>query len=190
MPRIVDPQERADEILGAAIKILSEGGFARLTLSNLAKELGGSIRLVTHYFRNREELIHGIVERLTRETDAILDELRSLDDPRERLRRALAWFLLGDLQDTREESVRLALRDHQGDPAVDEFFDVVEPSMRRVLRVALGGDETTEVHESDVDLLRIWTSGIALNAIERPALWTIEHQERALDHLLQVFTSR
>lgn len=186
MPRIVDPKEREEEILNAAIKVLAEGGFGKLTLSNLARELGGSIRLVTHYFRNREELLHGIVERLTKETAEIVGQLRAIDDRGERLRHALGWFLLSDEREIREEKVRLALRDHQSDPAVAEFFDVVEPGMRHVLRVALAGREEQAADDADVDLLRVWTSGVALNVIERPDAWPRSHQERAMGHLLDL----
>lgn len=186
MPRIVDQKEREREILDAAVKLLADGGFGKLTLSNLARELGGSIRLVTHYFRNRGELVHGIVERLTRETAEIVEQLMAIDGRRERLRHALGWFLLSDEQEIREEKVRLALRDHQNDPAVAEFFDVVEPGMRHVLRVALAGRGQKAPDEADVDLLRVWTSGVALNVIERPDSWPRSHQERAMEYLLDL----
>jgi len=63
MPKYVDPQKRMDEIVDASERLLSTGGFTNLTLRNLAKQMGGSITLVTHYFESRAALVTAILDR-------------------------------------------------------------------------------------------------------------------------------
>ncbi|MDQ0728812.1 hypothetical protein [Microbacterium sp. W4I20] len=78
IPQAVDAQERSEAIIDATITVLAEGGFAKLTLSNLAKELGGS--------------------------NAVLAEIATID-PRQRTGHVLRCFLLDDEQDVREKKV-------------------------------------------------------------------------------------
>jgi hypothetical protein len=40
--------------------------------------------------------------------------------------------------------------------------------------------------EATVDLIRLWTSGVVLSAIEHPELWTPERQTEALQHFMNL----
>ena len=185
MPRVVDAEARREQIVSAAIKILGEGGFARLSLSSLAKELGGSMRLVTHYFRDRQELISAILEDGSRETDDLLVELDAIADPERRLRYALEWFLILDEHSLELEKLRVALVVHRGvEPMIDEFFTAVDADMRRVLRTVVKPLVPMAHVDSLVDLLRAWTSGVVLVSIEHPEIWTPAKQLAILDDFL------
>lgn len=185
MPKIVDAEARREEIIAAALKILSEGGFVSLTLSRLAKELGGSMRLVTRYFRDRRELISALIKEGLRDVRDLESELVSVADPQLRLYRTLEWFLPLDEQLLLQEKVRIALLAHKDVEAViQDFFTSMDSIMREPLRaVALPLVRPEEV-EDFVDVLRAWTSGVALAAVERPDVWTPERQISALKSFL------
>lgn len=188
MPRIVDTEARREQIVAAATKLLSEGGFVRLTLSNLAKELGGSMRLVTHYFRDRTDLITALLENGIRETDELLDELDRIEDARARLRYALEWFLPLDPATLQLEKVRVALVVHKDvEPVIAEFFSSVDLAMRRVLKAAVMPIADAADVDLLVDVLRAWTSGVALASVEHPEIWTPERQRAVLDDFLARF---
>jgi hypothetical protein len=83
------------------------------------------------------------------------------------------------------ERVRVALVAHRdAEPALREFFDKLEPGMRGVMRAGL--EEFVDAEELDgmVDVLRAWTSGIALSAVEHPEIWTPERQAAALERFV------
>lgn len=188
MPRIVDAAERREQIVDAASKLLSEGGFVRLTLSNLAKELGGSVRLVTHYFRDRQELISALLDDGLKETETFMGELEKIEDPQDRLRAALEWFLPLDPRSLQLEKVRVALVVHKDvEPVIGEFFASVERAMRTTLRAAVTPLTDPADVEVLVDVLRAWTSGVALASVEHPEMWTPRKQLAVLDRFLTSF---
>ncbi|MEV0222102.1 TetR/AcrR family transcriptional regulator [Streptomyces sp. NPDC050704] len=189
MPKYVDPELRAKEITDAAVRVLGEGGFAKLTLRNLAKRLGGSITLVTHYFPNRDVLITGILEHFFAESDQFAEELAAIADPAERLHAALLWFLPVDEETLVRERGRIALVAHRdADAAVDDFITRLEPAMRAILAQGIAGFVEDDEFEVTLDLLRSWTTGMALSAVEHPEIWTVERQLRALDRFLALLS--
>ena len=52
-----------DDILSAGIKIIESEGFARLTLSSLASELGVKKPSIYHYFASKDEIIRELYVR-------------------------------------------------------------------------------------------------------------------------------
>ncbi|MFE6779200.1 TetR/AcrR family transcriptional regulator [Streptomyces sp. NPDC057702] len=63
MARPRDPQRRT-ELLDAIIEYLAEHGLAGLSLRPLAQALGHSTRVLTHHFRDKEELVDAVLRRL------------------------------------------------------------------------------------------------------------------------------
>ncbi|MFT2019734.1 TetR/AcrR family transcriptional regulator [Streptomyces sp. 796.1] len=63
MARPRDPQRRT-ELLDSIIEYLAEHGLAGLSMRPLAQALGHSTRVLTHHFRDKNELIDAILVRL------------------------------------------------------------------------------------------------------------------------------
>ena len=185
MPRFVDPEERKASIISAMIEALAEGGFPTFTLRSLAKRMGGSSTLITHYFPNRDALIGALLESVLMDADAKSGELLQIDDPHERLHAVLKYFLPDDPETLALERVRVALVAHRdAEPALREFFDKLEPGMRGVMRAGLEEFVDAEDLDEMVDVLRAWTSGLALSAVEHPEMWTPERQTAALERFV------
>lgn len=190
MPRIVDAAARRQQIVTVAARLIAEGGFAKLTLANLAKELGGSMRLVTHYFADRPELIGALLESGLRETDAIIAALREIDDDESRLHYALEWFIPDDEESLQLERVRVALAPYQrSDPIVAEFFDRIDIAVRSVLRAALPADLTEERAALAVDLLRVWVTGVAVAPVEHEDTWSVSRQRAVTAEFARQFSA-
>lgn len=191
MPRNVDPEQRRRAIVDAVVETLGEGGFGRFSLSSVARRMGGSVSLITHYFPNREALMKGLLDQVLEDRREIFDELATIDDPPRRLQRALRYFLPLDPPSLALERARVALSAHiHADPAVAEFFRELEPAMREVLRIGLTDFVEEYELESLVDVMRAWTSGVAISAVEHPEIWTPERQLRALDIFMSSFSMR
>jgi AcrR family transcriptional regulator len=187
MPRQVDAAQRKREIVDASVRILAEGGYSALTLRSLAKRMGGSITLITHYFQDREALISALLDQVIADADAITDQLKSIDDPRTRLFEVLKYFLPITDETMELERARVALTTQKNTvPAVADFFVRLEPGMRHVIEVALDRFIAPDALEETIDLLRAWTSGVVLVSIEHPEIWTPERQLKALERFMSL----
>jgi AcrR family transcriptional regulator len=87
-----DDRTMARRMLGAedweeaALHALAEGGLAALSVEMLARKLGVTKGSFYWHFRDREALLAAALTRWeARATTAIIDELRPIDDPAERL---------------------------------------------------------------------------------------------------------
>ena len=185
MPRFVDPEQRKNDILDATVEAIAEGGFPHLTVRSLAKRLGGSSTLVTHYFANREELLSALADRVLKDAAEKSAELLEISDPDDRLRAVLEWFLPNTPESLKIERVRIVLVAHKAtEPVVADMSARMEPGMRGLMRQALAEFVDPEDLEGMVDLLRAWTSGVVLSAVEHPEIWTPERQMQALDRFV------
>lgn len=185
MPRFVDAEQRRADILDAAAIALSEEGYGRMTLRSLAKRMGGSSTLVTHYFSTKDSLVTALVERVLAEAAGVREELVAIEDPTERVRALIDLFMPTDDASLQDEKVRFALLPYKDtDPAIGELFSRTEPSMRELIRAGLDGAIAGGVLEEFVDVVRAWGSGIALSAVEHPEIWTPERQAAACDRFL------
>ncbi|MGV9384939.1 TetR/AcrR family transcriptional regulator [Nonomuraea sp. NPDC003707] len=187
MPIYVDHDERRKQIMDAAERVLGDEGLDRFTLRKVGQRLGGSVTLVTHYFPSRGALLKAMLERTLDDAHAMRDELTSIEDQHDRLEAVLQYFLPIDEQALAQERARVALVSHRNvEPAVEEFFARIEPSMRDVIRKGIEGFVDPDELDAMVDLVRVWASGMVLSVIEHPEMWTPERQLQALRHFLRV----
>ncbi|MBC3986768.1 TetR/AcrR family transcriptional regulator [Streptomyces sp. AC536] len=63
MARPRDPQRRT-ELLDAIIEYLAEHGLVGLSMRPLAQALGHSTRVLTHHFRDKDDLVNAVLTRL------------------------------------------------------------------------------------------------------------------------------
>ncbi|MEU2232215.1 TetR/AcrR family transcriptional regulator [Streptomyces vietnamensis] len=187
MPIFVDHDQRREQIVTAATRVLGELGFAKFTLRAVGKRLGGSVTLVTHYFPSRDALLDALLERTLSEARSKQDELMRIADPHERLRATIEYFLPLDEETMLIERARVALASHRDvEPAVAEHMEQIDPGMRALVRVAIAEFIPSDQLESTVDLIRLWTAGVVLTFIEHPETWTPERQLVALENFMKL----
>jgi AcrR family transcriptional regulator len=76
----------AQRILEAAKRILSEQGYAKLTLQAVEEESGEYRALVAYYFGNKQGLVDAIIDSLMdAEDEALREHLKAIRDPDERV---------------------------------------------------------------------------------------------------------
>lgn len=84
MARTKDPkleQRRREQIMTTARQLLTEGSFATLTLSQVAKRAGLSKGLLTYYFGSKEQLVVETIRAYHAEQNALLRGFLSLPMP-------------------------------------------------------------------------------------------------------------
>jgi AcrR family transcriptional regulator len=191
MPVTVDHDVRRREVAEAVWRVLAATGFAGLSLRAVARELGATTGLLTHYFASKRELVRHALdvvhERTLPRMEAAGAGIGGLEGLRQRLRAVLVddeeatvlskvwvgfWDLaladeeLGLAEAARYERWRARLR-----PLVDEAVDAGE--------LASGRDR-----ETVVDVLTAFTHGLVVQALFDPDRFPAERQHAVLDDLL------
>jgi TetR/AcrR family transcriptional repressor of bet genes len=83
MPKIVDHEQRRDEIALVACRVVAEHGFDQATIVRIAREAGYTTGMVAHYFDTKQEIViaalrlilRRIEERLTRPAGGVESDL-------------------------------------------------------------------------------------------------------------------
>jgi AcrR family transcriptional regulator len=189
MPKVVDHEERREEIVQAAIEILSTGGPSMLTMEAVGRKLGGSTRMVNHYYPSRGDLLADLGPRL-RERWA--RDLQAVDtgsaDARRRLRAFLVWRLAHDTLRRASERAFLALLWVPSEDAASAsaFHERGSEWMRGQIALRLAGIVAHEDVDSMVDILQTSVSGILVAAEENPDRWPPEREVAVVDRLLEM----
>jgi AcrR family transcriptional regulator len=186
MPRHVDHDHRRQEIIDATLEVLAEHGPSGLSFRTIARHMGGSSTLVTHYFRTRQELLDTFVESITGWPDEIAELEAGADDPRERLRLFLRWLVPEDDRGLKEESARINLIGERDTRLrTDHIFAAWDTKVRELIAHHLRGLVPAKRVPAIVDVLRSATNGVTLSVVEHPSEWPIERQHAVVDEILE-----
>jgi AcrR family transcriptional regulator len=152
----------------------------------VAKELGGSTTLVTHYFRSQTELLDGLAGWLVDDWEADLADLETgVDDPRERLLLFIKWLIPDSEESLLQERARIGLlAERQDRTEAAEMFDVWDRRMRELIRQHLKPIVPKKELEMRVDMIRVITNGLTFSAIEHPDDWSTDHMWAVLEQSL------
>ncbi len=77
MPKVVDHEQRREEILEATRRVILKQGLGGVTMRNIASEVGKSTGLVNHYFEDKAGLLVAALESSMKEFDRGLREQSS-----------------------------------------------------------------------------------------------------------------
>ena len=193
MPKVVDHNERREQIWRATVEILAEGGPRMLTMRGLAERLGGSLRMVTYYYPTRAALLEDVHRQLDEHWQDELDELdRDASDPRARLRAFLVWALSLDEESRLQERAWISLLSvpPEDQASVAELHARGGAWMRSHLIERLDGLCGPSNADAVADLLHSTVRGIVVISEENPDLWPEDRQIEALDHLLTLLGLR
>jgi TetR/AcrR family tetracycline transcriptional repressor len=152
-------------VVGRALELADAEGIEALTIRRLAQELGVTPMALYWHFRNKDELISGLADR-------IWSEIRSDVDPSAAWPRQLRGVL---------ESLIEVLRTHSSAPALLLGSDKLVPSFWQVTEVTLevlhraGFDA---LHASEIARSAFWT-GLTLVMSEPGFEPTLTESERA-----------
>ncbi len=81
MPKIVDHDERREEILRAAIRVIESVGLDNTTTRAIAQECGYSNGVLSHYFQDKDDILRSILSKTHREfMDRVARSMRGKDE--------------------------------------------------------------------------------------------------------------
>jgi AcrR family transcriptional regulator len=96
MPKIVDHQERRDQIALVACRVVAEYGFEQATIVRIAREAGYTTGMVAHYFDTKQDIIIAALRLILQRIEARLT--RPATGPRPQLLAVLTEALPIDPQ--------------------------------------------------------------------------------------------
>lgn len=176
MPRVVNHDERREEIAEAAWKVIEREGLARADLRKIAREVGYTTGVITHYFRDKRELMsfafgllvdHSMARMSRASAEAGLMEALAQVLPldKERRRETTVWLAMVSASLTDPElAEELRLRYRQAREAMLPVFGIA-------LEQGLGEDP-----EDVGDELLAVVDGITIDALSDPERYPPDRQ--------------
>lgn len=204
MPKIVDPEERRNEIAAATIATIARGGLDHATLANVAAEAGLAVGSVRHYFAGQASMVEfamrWLVDRIGARVLAIAGpvlagEVSEMAERRRATVDLLCQLLPLDETRRREVAAWLALSTaavYRPDlcPMVDDMHAAVRAltgaivDRSRAAGLFDGDDEDAAV---DADRLAALVDGLAVSAILCPDRYPPEHLRSVVERQLECF---
>ena len=164
----LDPAERREQILDATLRLVARDGFARVTLRDVAAEVGVVHGLIRHYFPTREQLVAEAFDA------AVLAELAGDEEVAERVEpvEALADWLTTTPRDhyfVWMDAWSEAQRNPELLAALSRHHRDCERRLARIIeRLDESGRGTSHDPDADAKMLTALVDGIAVqhHAIE------------------------
>lgn len=147
---------RREEIIEAFLKVLSEKGFEKATVREIAVEAGCTHRMLHHYFKTKEALVIAAVEDFVSSYAPGLEQkLAKIDSPTERLQSFFIWFMRPesfDIAHLRGWVQTWALADHH--PAVMKAVKSWHKRIKTIItEIIREGVKKGEFREVDPDMM-------------------------------------
>lgn len=185
MPVIVDHASRRMEVAEIAARLIVESGLEAVTFRDIARAAGYSTSVVSHYFRNKRDLLLFVYRMVTEravedvkealaggaDLQACLEALLPLND--ERRANWRIWFAFWSLTSTDEEL--LAEQQRRG----REARDLIERILRKNMTLT-GKPLSAKDGEMQSRRLLATVVGLATQSVHDPEDWPAERLRAVL----------
>lgn len=196
MPKIVDWDERRDEVLTATWRVISREGFPRTTIRKIAREAGYSPGVLAHYFTNKQDILASALllshERVRKRMMERTEGLTGLAALRVIMTEALPLDAQRDLEADIEISFwHQAMRDPDlGQLELDEFDRIWEDLRRPLLEAKSLGQLRSDLDiEQATHALMVLIDGLSAERVLGASQVSPERQLALLDALLASFAN-
>jgi AcrR family transcriptional regulator len=156
MPRLIDHDQRRDELAQAVWRIVTAKGIGALSIREVAAEAGVSAGSLRHLFPTREQLVIAAAEQMLLGVERRIRALPQDISPLHFAERALAQTLPLDDDRRTEFAVNLALvAEEPAVPALAGIRRQTYEDLRRLCRGLVGmlrpQDDTADLDRADLD---------------------------------------
>jgi len=164
-------QQKRDKVVDAAYKVMSEKGYEKASIKDIASEAGITPGLIHYYFRNKEEILTDLLLASSRQYTQDMQRLQSsvptehlakaaLNEPKDRVERQPDWYKL------RYELFALGLRNPQISDSVNDLLENARTGIETILHKIVGdaGDEAASV----AAIMLACFDGLALQKLLNP----------------------
>ncbi|MFB9330728.1 TetR/AcrR family transcriptional regulator [Paenibacillus aurantiacus] len=192
MPKIVDHQQRKEELAEAAWRVIRKDGLDGLSVRRVADEAGMSLGSLRHYFHSQDELVAFAMRLISERANARIDRLPFNGQPYHDMMLVLAELIPLDEQRLSEAEVWLAFSGKAvSDPAIRELsrevFDSLYSGFRRSLNQLIAHRLTREGVDADLETRRLHAlvDGLVLHLATFPERLGSEEVMQVVSYHLQ-----
>ena len=188
MPRLADKQERREQVIEAAFRVIARDGLAGTSMRAVAQEAGCTIGLINHWFDSRDDLIEATFDQAI---EAELERAAAIaSDPASYIE-AASQFLPVDTHRRDEAKIWIAFyamvicgTEHENRRAARCH------AVRKVMVEGLRAFRPLPACHDIVDRIFVLVDGIAINALLDPKRWTRNRQRTVLREGLEDVLAR
>lgn len=178
MPRVADPQQRREEVVDAAFRVLARDGLAGASMRAIAKEAGCTIGLINHWFSSRDDLVEATFDRaIERELE---QGMAPSDDPTDYIESACGFL---PLDERRRDEAKVWIAFYAmvlGSPDLEDRRTARCRAVRKVMVQHLRPFFALRACHDVADRVFALVDGIAINALLDPERWTPGRQRTVL----------
>ncbi|AZK45379.1 TetR/AcrR family transcriptional regulator [Paenibacillus lentus] len=166
-------QQKRDKVVEAAFKVMSEKGYEKASIKDIANEAGITPGLIHYYFRNKEEILTELLlassQQYTRDMQQLQSSVPSdhlakaaLNEPKERVERQPDWYKL------RFELFALGLRNPQISDRVNALLENARTGIEQILHKVAGDAGEEADTDSIAAIMLACFDGLALQKLLNP----------------------
>lgn len=197
MPKVVIHEERRKQVASAVLAVAARRGLGNVTLREVAREAGCTTGTLSHYFRDKHELLV-FAFRLAQERIWTMRQQHTFaQSPLEQLRASLADFL--PIDDERRAICSIFLEYHARALSTADLAEVQRQahisSCQRIAALLKSAIAANEVDpeldaEREAEILIAFVVGLAREALLYPEHYTSERQRALLDDVINRLARR
>ena len=193
MPKKVDHDERREELVLAAWRVIAANGIDEVTIRDIARESGYSSGVLAHYFKNKDDLLAHALRlshtRIRKRYDAEVETPVATDA----LRAILIDNLPIDEQRDLETRIEMsfwarALRNEELHEIQQEESETLRALLRELVEKAQKDKAIAKQHDREeiLELLGAMIDGISLHALLYPDRLPPKRQAAVMEFALQL----
>ena len=196
VPKLVDHDERREELVRAVWRIIAERGIDEVTIREIAREAGYSSGALGHYFENKDDLLVTAFRISHEHINARYDE--EIDTPvqYDALRAVLFDNLPLDEQRELETRIEMSFWARSlRNEAISEIQHEESAFLQRLIRRLVEGSQGEGEIASDydprqvVDLFAALIDGISLHGLLYPKRMTRRRQKATMEFALKLLAT-
>ena len=182
MPAIVDHEERRNDVASIAAGLVAEIGAEAVTFRDVAKAAGYSTSVVSHYFRNKQDLLYFMFEQAAKRG---AERLRHAVECGADLEECTMAILPTDEERRRDWHVVLAFWGKAfNDVPFQEAQQTRNREMLALIQKLLMAEYTSKEAEIRARTMLTVIVGLATQALFDPKFWTPQKQRAVIRRVL------
>ena len=185
---MADKQERREQVIDAASRVIAREGLAGASMRAVAKEAGCTIGLINHWFASRDDLVEATFDRAI---EVELEHAAAIAKDPASYMEAASLFLPVDARRRDEARIWIAFYAMVLGGSDDEERRTARcHAVRKVMVEGLREFRPLPACHDIVDRIFVLVDGIAINALLDPKRWTRARQWAVLQEGVDAVLAR
>jgi AcrR family transcriptional regulator len=151
VPKIVDHDERREDVAEAAWRVIGRDGLEGATLREISREAGFTTGVIQHYFRDRDELLAFVARQISEQAfERMTRAIETCAPGKACLRQLLEVLVPNDLRTARVS----ALMSFWARSAIDPVHNAIQARQYETIRKVFRGQVQAAIEQGEISARR------------------------------------